>query len=96
MKKETTEEIKIQGTYYLGKEIRDMVKEIPIGTFLYLEREPENAYDTNAIKVIYKNILEEQFHIGYVSRPANEEIAEAMDLGKIYKVIYKGKYIEVY
>ena len=37
-------------------------------SFLQLLREPENEFDKNAIKVIYK-----EKHIGYVSKSSNSE-----------------------
>ena len=49
-----------------------IVKSLAIGDRLYLEPEPDNAYDSNAIKVLD----EAGNHLGYLSRESNAETAE--------------------
>ncbi len=48
------------------------------GDALKLVREPENRYDTRAIKVLNPDGM----HIGYVPRSKNEVISNLMDAGK--------------
>jgi hypothetical protein len=41
----------------------ELWQELKQGTELELEKEPDNPYDKNAIKVIYKG-----FHLGYIDK----------------------------
>lgn len=51
------------------------------GETLTLERDPENPYDDNAIKVIA-----DEFHLGFVERQWAEDIAPLMDNGQAFHV----------
>ncbi len=59
---------------------------------LKLVREPENIYDTRAIKVLNQDGL----HIGYVPRSKNEVIANLMDAGKhvMCEITWMKEYLE--
>jgi hypothetical protein len=50
--------------------------ELRIGDRLELEREPENAHDANAVKVLWRGRI-----LGYVPRRENGAIAWGMDRG---------------
>lgn len=54
--------------------------ELEDGSKLNFAREPNNPYDTNAIKVIC-----DYQHIGYIKAELAEEIAPIMDSGKELK-----------
>ena len=50
----------------------------------FLEREPENKFDSNAVKfMIYLN--NKEIHLGYVSKMHAPDFAEAMDRGIEYE-----------
>lgn len=51
-----------------------------------LEREPNNRYDENAIKVIIASEPFKGFHIGYLQRPVAVTLAPLMDAGDIHIV----------
>lgn len=56
------------------KFIRD---ELTSGQWLYLEREPNNRYDKNAVKIYTKSWVD----IGYIPKERNNKLAELMDNG---------------
>lgn len=58
---------------------REVAKDIPSNTELGLEREYDNAYDANAVKVLYKGE-----HIGYVKATEAAELRPWMDSGVEY------------
>lgn len=51
------------------------------GDSLLIEREPENAFDPNAIKVLSP---ERSLHIGYVAKEVAVELAPLMDEGRFF------------
>ena len=58
--------------------LRELAKRGEIS--LYLEREPSNRYDENAIKVLSK-VAEEGYQIGHVPRDVAEVLAPSLDNG---------------
>mgnify|MGYP002534174770 FL=1 len=63
-----------------GVDIQNILPELEDGSKLNFAREPNNPYDTNAIKVIC-----DYQHIGYIKAELAEEIAPIMDSGKELK-----------
>ena len=59
--------------HYAGKRVWD---ELNVGDALMLIREPDNAYDVNAIRVEWHGEK-----LGYVPRAGNDTIAKLMDKG---------------
>ncbi len=59
--------------HYAGKRVWD---ELKVGDALTLVREPDNTYDTNAIRVEWRGEK-----LGYVPRAGNDAIAKLMDKG---------------
>lgn len=68
----------LMGANFRGAEIRDLVAALPIGTEFTLERDPNNEYDANAIKVIYSAEDENHF-VGFVAKEVAEELAPLLD-----------------
>lgn len=56
---------------------------------VWLEREPHNKFDSNAIKVMV-NYNGDAHHIGYVPKTDNSELAAAMDEGRQFTVVAGG------
>lgn len=72
----------IVGTSFRPHEAKVVFQHITLGeTAFTLEREPENAYDPMAIKVIYQDE-----HVGYLARQNNAAIAVALDDGVVPEV----------
>lgn len=70
----------LMGVNFRGKEISQLVASLQIGeTSFTFERDPDNAYDPNAIKVLYGGDPGE--FIGFVAKEVAEEIAPLMDSG---------------
>ena len=61
------------------------VKKLMVGDSLIIEREPENTYDSKAIKVMDS----ERNHVGYFAKDCNCIYAPKMDMGFRYKVKIK-------
>ena len=72
--------ITLTGTkYYFGN---DFLKK---GTKIRLEKEPDNEYDKEAIKVIYEGLGK----IGYVANSSYTVIGDSMSAGRLYDKIGK-------
>ena len=65
--------------HYFGKEF------LKKGTKIRLEKEPDNEYDKEAIKVIYEGLGK----IGYVANSSYTVIGDSMSAGRIYDKIGK-------
>ena len=59
--------------YYQGEQLW---QEIRVGDTLTLAREPENAYDSYAVRVEWR-----EHKLGYVPRRENQAVAQHMDRG---------------
>lgn len=78
--------ITLTGTkYYFGKEF------LKKGMKLKLEKEPDNEYDTEAIKVICEGLGK----IGYVANSPYTVIGEAISAGRLYDKIGDTAEVEV-
>ena len=67
---------KVAGVTFEGRQ--DIIKGLRSGTDIMFERDPENKYDPNAVKV-----LAEGKHIGFL--PRGSWVAKEMDNGKCFK-----------
>ncbi len=67
---------KVAGVTFEGRQ--DIIKGLHSGTDIMFERDPENKYDPNAVKV-----LAEGKHIGFL--PRGSWVAKEMDNGKRFK-----------
>jgi len=68
--------VKVVGMHFRGAHAKEIASALLPGNTLTLEREPENAYDINAIKVIHPGTEQ---HIGYVEASQAAWIASEMD-----------------
>lgn len=68
--------------YYDADEVWDKLK---VGTRLKLVRDEDNKYDPNAVAVFYKDMNKNgeprSYHIGYIPREYNTDIAKFLDMG---------------
>lgn len=67
----------LMGVTFRPKGTKDSVRALNIGEHLLLEAEPENPYDSNAVKVL----TEDGEFIGYLARESNMETAEHLANG---------------
>lgn len=65
--------------HYFGKEF------LKKGAKIRLEKEPDNEYDKEAIKVLYEGLGK----IGYVANSFNTVLGDSMSAGRIYDKIGK-------
>lgn len=78
--------ITLTGTkHYFGN---DFLKK---GTKIRLEKEPDNEYDKEAIKVTYEGLGK----IGYVANSSYTVIGDSMSAGRLYDKIGKTAYAKV-
>ncbi len=87
---------KIVGTHYRTSIEKQVYNSLTLYAPLMLEREPDNEYDSNAIKVIAPiyneaKVIENIAHIGYVPKDSNTELAAMLDEGSKFEVTYQGK-----
>ena len=87
---------KIVGTHYRTSMEKQIYNNLTLYAPLMLEREPDNEYDGNAIKVIApirneNGIIEDIAHIGYLPKDSNTELAMMLDEGSKFEVTYQGK-----
>lgn len=68
-------QFELVGTSFRPAEAKEIVKAASIGDEYRLERDAENAYDDNAIKV-----MSDDEHIGFVPKTDNADLAAEMDL----------------
>lgn len=59
---------------------REAVTNLAPGDEVQLEREPENEYDSNAVKVLVDGLF-----VGYVAKVDNFQIASHLDANRPYK-----------
>lgn len=67
---------KVAGVTFEGRQ--DIIKDLKNGTDIVFEREPDNKYDPNAVKV-----LAEGKHIGFL--PRGSWVSKEMDKGVKFK-----------
>ena len=71
--------------HYFGKEF------LKKGMKIRLEKEPDNEYDKEAIKVLYEGLGK----IGYVANSSYTVIGESMSAGRLYDKIGNAAYAKV-
>jgi hypothetical protein len=76
MRVPTFEQVRVVGMHFRGDYAKAWAAAVQPGTVVQLDREPENEYDSMAIRVLY------QFqHVGYIERGQAAFIAPWMDGG---------------
>lgn len=80
MKHPSFPEVRIVGMHFRGAEMVEYASALQGGEELSLEREPENQYDQNAIKVL----TNDGTHLGYIERGQAAWISGHMDEGATY------------
>lgn len=76
---------RVAGTYYHRDSLGAVYKEIQkrwnankhVGVSVYLERDPTNRYDSNAVRVLE---MDTHAHIGWIPKEENGSIAKVMDV----------------
>ena len=69
------------GVSFRGAGIKALVQSLETGTEFTLEADPENPYDSNAVKVLYTDDNDETQFIGFLSKESNAETAEHLGNG---------------
>ena len=68
------------------KNAKDFVAQLPIPSMVYLKREPDNVYSSNAIAVYYQNYNK----IGYISENYTKEIQRVFSPRAVLYINSKG------
>jgi hypothetical protein len=71
-----------------GTDRQTLLKKIKKGDLLFLERESDNKYDVNAIKVLNKKGQQ----LGYIKSELAEDLSAYLDNGESFKVIVLDKH----
>lgn len=69
------------GMHFRGPAARDVAAALTPGDTVLLEREPDNAFDAYAIRVLVPDGDEPPFHIGYIERGQAAWISPLIDDG---------------
>ena len=70
--------------------LEHLTKYNPEDVRIYLQRESNNAFDKNAVKVIVSVRNKGAYNIGYLPRSLAAFIAPLLDVGKAIKTAYSG------
>lgn len=70
----------VNGVNFRQSFVKEIVRNLSEGDTVFLEREPDNAYDPNAIKVFVDDPVHGAVHIGYVAAGTAAELAPIMDV----------------
>ena len=81
---------RIAGVYFKDDDVKHYLKELPKGTKLILEPEPDNDVDANAIRVLTEEI-EGSIDLGYISKDINESVLQKINEGIELIITYNGK-----
>lgn len=89
----------LAGLNFRPAEAKDLVLMLEPGAQINLEREPQNQYDENAIKVLAtlddpEDDTAEWTFIGYVEKLVNGPLAKDLDDGKQYTAFVQKTYPE--
>ena len=76
----------VKGMHFRGPRAVEAVSLFEEGSELSLEREPDNAYDAYAIKVIFGDL-----HIGYIEKEKASYLASEMDDGVSFSAVFVGR-----
>lgn len=79
------------GSNFRPAECREIVKTLDEGTVLTLERDPQNQYDANAIKVMYDAGDGGMMHLGFIPKTDNADLANEMDHGKEFTCVMQDR-----
>ncbi len=71
-----------------SKDIKKIIKDIIINDRLELEKEPNNKFDNNAIKIMI-NKNGKKYHIGYVPRYYASDLSKLLDKNISYSALVK-------
>lgn len=85
-------EFDVAGTSHC-EDIKECKKYLKINKRLYLEPEIENAMDSNAIKIIFKE-NNKKYHLGYVPRYYSKELLEELKKGTNYYAVIQSLNLE--
>ena len=75
----------IAGTRYRSDDTKSIIRQLDVGTRLELQRDPENEYDSNAVKIILPMGQERHF-LGFVPRDIAEDLSPKLASGARYYV----------
>lgn len=78
----TFNNVQLVGMHFRGQHAKEYAAALQPGDTLLLEREPDNEYDENAIKVLTPG--DDGFHLAYVNKETAAWLAPEMDEGKTF------------
>lgn len=85
-------EFDVAGTSHCN-DIEECKNYLKVNKKLYLEHEPENPKDKNAIKIIFKE-NDKSYHLGYVPRYYSRELLEELKKGIQYSAMIQSLNLE--
>ena len=80
------------GNFYREEAEREAFENLESGTAVFLVPEPDNPYDSNAIKIVLVLDGMADLHLGFVPRTENESLRETIDSLGGFEAVY-GKFL---
>lgn len=77
----TSYNAQLVGVNFRDQRAKETVKALEVGNILQLEREPDNPYDPNAIRVVVPDHDENDNFLGFIERGMAAILAPEMDDG---------------
>lgn len=73
----------VAGVQFRPSSVKTVIAGLTKGSYLYLEPEPDNKFDPNAIKLICSGLKEgdEDVFLGYVPKKFSSEVAALLEAG---------------
>lgn len=75
----------VRGIQFRPPEAQDVAYTLGVGETVKLEREPDNQYDPNAVRILYEDTF-----IGYVHKDVAQELSPALEEGKSFNAYVAG------
>ena len=72
----------VAGVQFRPSSVKTVIAGLTKGQYLYLEPEPDNKFDPNAVKIICSGLKEgdEDVFLGYVPKKFSSEISAALEI----------------
>jgi hypothetical protein len=71
----------VAGVQFRPSNVKDEIKKLNKGQYLYLELEPDNKFDPNAVKILCNGLQEgdDNVFLGYVPKKFSSEVAALLE-----------------
>jgi hypothetical protein len=81
--------VKVAGCNFRLENVAKVINEIDVGNpvVVKLEREPDNQFDPNAVRVVAVTMDGDRLHVGFIPRAEAMKAGEALAQNRIEKIV---------